>query len=84
MQITVSVEILLSVLIVLGGLAVGWGLMRGGMKSVELRVAKLEEKHDTHVEKLDKLCNDVSALVARIDMIFTLGRADAIATRART
>jgi hypothetical protein len=78
MTFTVSAELILSLAIVLIGLGVGWGLFRGAMASVVERVDKLEVRHDTHVEKVDKLCTDVSALVARIDMIFTMGRQDAV------
>ncbi|MFM9958569.1 MAG: hypothetical protein ACKVZJ_10865 [Phycisphaerales bacterium] len=94
-----SPEVMFSLLIVVLGVAVGWGIMRATLKSladqvqdhkekleriatVKDRVEKLEDRHDTHVQKLDTLCNDVSALVARIDMLFSLGRHDAMLRRA--
>lgn len=82
MTFTVSAELILSLAVVLVGFGVGWGLFRGAIKSIADRLDKLEARHDTHVEKVDKLCTDVSALVARIDMIFTIGRHEAIARKA--
>lgn len=78
MVVTVSIELVIATLVAFGGIALNYGIVRGSMRSVVERVDKLEDRHDTHVEKLDKLCNDVSALVARLDMLFALGRNEAL------
>ena len=48
-------------------------------KTVFERLDAWDLKHDRHVERMDRLCDQVSALVARFDMLFTAGRGDALA-----
>lgn len=48
-------------------------------KTVFERLDAWDLKHDRHVDRMDRLCDQVSALVARFDMLFTAGRGDAMA-----
>lgn len=52
-------------------------------KTVFERLDAWDVKHDRHVDRMDRLCDQVSALVARFDMLFTAGRSDAMARMMR-
>ncbi len=78
MQITLPLDMVVEVLILVASLAGMWALMRADLKSLQTRVGKIEDRHDSHVEKLDSLCNEVRELIGRFDMLLNLGRTDAI------
>lgn len=78
MQITLPLDMVVEVLILVASLAGMWALMRADLKSLQTRVGKVEDRHDSHVEKLDSLCNEVRELIGRFDMLLNLGRTDAI------
>lgn len=76
-----SNEFLLTLLVNAMLIGAAYATVRERIKTLFSRVEKVEERHDKHVEKLDELCKEVSALVGRFDLLLGLGKADAIAQR---
>lgn len=82
-EVTISADFILQVVVLIGTLGGAWAITRQQVVELARRVDSVEKHHDTHVDKLDKLCNEVSALVGRFDMMLNLGRAAATANRSR-
>lgn len=82
MDVTIPLDLLVEIAAIAGGLLIVWGMMRQRVHDLERRVGHVETKHDSHVEKMDKLCNEVSALVGRFDVLIGIGKAGALAARA--
>jgi len=52
MTVTVSLELLMTLLLAIGGIAVTWGVMRATVSGYERRLSDLEDRIDDHDETL--------------------------------
>jgi Tfp pilus assembly protein PilN len=76
MTVTVSLELLLTLLLGIGGIAVAWGIMRATVASFEKRINALESRIDDHddmlkaVTRLEEQFKAVKDELHRISAVF--------------